>query len=304
MASRGIQSPAPPRRPVITICIVGFSDLSRRWAAEQPPGVEIWGLNEVHRCAARPIVSVNGTQHRAECGCPDGMKNCWCKGHQHKWVRRYDRWFQIHPPNWRDEKRRAMWEKKYPKLPWPDELSHAYGRNPSHVEFLKTCGVPLYMQQADPQFPTAIRYPFEEVTATLGIRKHPHGKKWLYATSTPAYMIALALHEHRTVKGRRLKEIRVAGIELASLTEYVWQRPAMEYYLGLATGWGIKVNFGPLGTALLAAPRYAIDPEPINPWVGAHSTVALMKRKELPDTVPLVARVEGADRFKEAAVAG
>ena len=47
------------------ICLVGFSELSRNWANEQPDDVEIWGLNETHQ-----------------------------------FLKRCDRYFQIHPRNW------------------------------------------------------------------------------------------------------------------------------------------------------------------------------------------------------------
>ena len=47
------------------ICLVGFSELSRTWANEQPDDVEIWGLNETHQ-----------------------------------FLKRCDRYFQIHPRNW------------------------------------------------------------------------------------------------------------------------------------------------------------------------------------------------------------
>ena len=42
-------------------------------------------------------------------------------------------------------------------------------------------------------------------------------------------------------------------------TEYVHQRPNLEWYLGIARGLGINVHLAPYGSAVLAGPVYAID---------------------------------------------
>jgi hypothetical protein len=153
------------------VCIVGFAPETRDLANELPNNVELWGMN------------VN-----------------------HKFMRRWDRWFQLHPPNWKGR-------------PW-------YGRAPEHMDFLATCGVPLYMRYPSPDFPTSILYPLDEVYAHIGRR---------YLTSTPANAIALALYEG-------VDEIKLYGVNLSSNTEYVEQRPCIEWLLGLAEGRGVKVD--------------------------------------------------------------
>jgi hypothetical protein len=154
-----------------TVCIVGYAQETRDLANSQPDDVELWGMN------------VN-----------------------HKFMKRWDRWFQLHPPVW----------KGHP----------FYGRSLEHVEFLKTCDVPLFMRYPNPEFPTAVEYPLEDVRTSLG---RP------YITSTAANMIGLAIHEE-------VDEIRLFGVNMSSNSEYVDQRPCVEWMLGLAEGRGIKVE--------------------------------------------------------------
>lgn len=170
-----------------SICVVGFSAETRELANSQPPEVELWGMN------------VN-----------------------HKFMKRWDRWFQLHPSVWRDR-------------PF-------YGRTQEHWDFLKGCGVPLYMRYPSPEFPTAEMYPYEEVYACIGRR---------YLTSTAAHLVAMAIYEE-------VSEIKVLGVNLASNTEYVEQRPCMEWLLGLAEGRGIKVEV-PEFTPLLRGAEYPGD---------------------------------------------
>jgi len=196
------------------ICLVGFSELSRDWANDQPDDVEIWGLNEAHQ-----------------------------------FLERCDRYFQIHPRNWNEKLVSSKgwtfsasctvcgWE----KTGKPDEQgaiemvkhlgkkhadsqaahdvlvgtvrldSDSYGRTPHHIRYLSKCGVPVYMQEADTRIPTSVRYPIEAVTESLGL-PDVEGRKRLYMTSSPAWMLALALYEHK--QGDTVDEIRLAGIEM------------------------------------------------------------------------------------------
>lgn len=241
------------------ILLVGFSELSREWANEQPPDVEIWGLNETHQ-----------------------------------FLRRCDRYFQIHPRNWNASKvnRKGFtfsghcndcgWE----QTGKPDDspaVEHVkwlaqkhknqnpahdvefgtvrfregdYGRTPHHIAFLARCGVPVYMQRVDERIPTAVRFPFEEVTEMLGL-PDINGRKRLYMTSSAAWMMALAVYEHRS--GKTISELRLAGIEMLIGTEYARQKPCLEWWLGLAMGMGIEVKVAPTGSAIMTDGIYAVD---------------------------------------------
>lgn len=238
------------------ICLTGFSDINRWWAMQQPKSVEIWCLNESHNCTARLMTRDDlGRERAVKCGCFD-PNACKCQTHSHEFIPRYDRWFQIHPTDHREEERKERLVKTGDRIHERD-LS-AYGRNERHVKFLRECNKPLYMLHLDSKwgpFPNAVKYPLQEVEKALGVLWG--GKKYLYATSSPAYMVALALYEH--MQGDTVDEIRLAGIELAIGTEYAVQRPCFEFYLGVAIGMGIKIKRPPQGCSLLAGPRYAID---------------------------------------------
>lgn len=241
------------------ICLVGFSELSREWANEQEADVEIWGMNE-----------------------------------DHVFLQRYDRWFQIHPRNWNERtvnskgftfsahcntcgweqtgkpdqaeaviRVKALGQKHANKHPeheveaGTEQFStDGYGRTPHHLRWLMKCLVPVYMQKVDERIPNAVRFPFEEITEELGI-EDIDGKKRLYMTSSVAWMLALAVYEHR--KGQTIDEIRTPGIELMIGTEYARQRPCFEWWLGMAMGMGIKWIRPPGGSSLLSDGIYAID---------------------------------------------
>lgn len=103
-------------------------------------------------------------------------------------------------------------------------LDGPHSRRPmGYEERLQECGVPLYMQEADGN---ALRYPFEAVAETIG------GHYW---NSSIAYALALAIHEDAD-------EIAIYGVDMASDDEYGYQRPNMEYLIGVAVGMGISVR--------------------------------------------------------------
>lgn len=95
-------------------------------------------------------------------------------------------------------------------------------RPADYLERLKECER-LYMQEA--YFHGATRYPFDEVAKTTGE----------YWNSSIAYAMALAIHEGA-------KEIGVFGVDMSGDDEYGYQKPNMEYLIGLAIGRGIKVH--------------------------------------------------------------
>lgn len=90
-------------------------------------------------------------------------------------------------------------------------------RRYGYLEYLQECDVPLYTQE---------NYPIDEVAETIGA---------YYFNSSIAYMMALAIHEGA-------KEISIFGVDMKGDDEYGYQRPNMEYLIGLAREKGIKVN--------------------------------------------------------------
>ncbi len=166
--------------------------------------------------------------------------------------------FQMHPRNWREAERTYLNGGTLPELLDPD----CFGRNDAHVEYLRTCGIPVYGQQLWQDIPTSVQYPFEAARLAIGIPIPPRWEKRLWATSSFGYMAALLLTEH--LAGDAVESVLLSGINLADGTgrERLWEWPNFAYYLGLMTGIGIKVVLPELGSTLLSAPHYALGGHP------------------------------------------
>ena len=85
--------------------------------------------------------------------------------------------------------------------------------------------VQIYMQKQHDEIPQSVAYPLDEIQAKY---------RGLFQ-STLDYMIALALYEGD------INEIHIYGVDMATNTEYAYQRPSMYYWLGRAEQAGIKV---------------------------------------------------------------
>lgn len=114
-------------------------------------------------------------------------------------------------------------------------------RKPGYFDRLKECPR-LYMQEAYAGFPAAVAYPYEEVSKSICAP---------YWNSSIAYAMALAIHEGA-------EQIGIYGVDMALGEEYAYQKPNMEYLIGIARGKGIKVilpdscpltRFNPTGIA-------------------------------------------------------
>lgn len=112
-----------------------------------------------------------------------------------------------------------------------------------HHAWLAGMTVPVYMLQKEHDVPMSVAYPMDEVRDQLG--KTCYGTAYL--ESSIAYMMALAILQGAD-------RIGIWGCDLATGGEYAYQRPNMEYLIGLARGRGIKV-FVPPQNALLSPMR-------------------------------------------------
>ena len=118
------------------------------------------------------------------------------------------------------------------------EMHDIHTLEQKYIDYLD--GLAPYMQEAYESVPGAKRYPFEEVAQTTGD----------YWCSSVGYMLALAIHEGAS-------EIGLYGVDMKSTEEYAYQRPNVEYLIGLARGKGIKVHIpdsSPIG-------KFLTDPE-------------------------------------------
>lgn len=108
-----------------------------------------------------------------------------------------------------------------------------------HVHWMSQFPGPMYLMEARADMPRSISFPIDEAVQWLQIP---------YLTSTPAYMLALAMMEG-------FKEIHIYGIDLATESEYADQRPNLEWLIGLALGRGHTIQLPP-GTHLLTGDLY------------------------------------------------
>jgi len=96
---------------------------------------------------------------------------------------------------------------------------------------------PVYMVKKRDEYKNSVAYPRDEVVAEFGT----------YFNNTISWILAFAMY-----KG--FEEIHLYGVDMAVDVEYGHQRPSCEYFLGIATGRGIKMIL-PRGSDLLRAGR-------------------------------------------------
>jgi hypothetical protein len=211
------------------LALVGFASTTRLQAPFDDPDYEIWTVNEAGNIAIDAF----------------------------KWVKRFDRLFQIHP----------RW----------DFSRKNNGNDPNHFAWLRNvedvCGMcsgtgklvdkdcpacdngtyfPLesrkfpkviYMQEEYADIPNSVKYPLEEMVSL-----NPSGK---YFDSSLAYMVMLA-----STMG--YQEIFIVGFEMAAQSEYFYQRANFEYLIGLLSARGQVFRF-PKETSLLKGPLYGYE---------------------------------------------
>lgn len=143
--------------------------------------------------------------HHVFLGCPD--------------IPHVDALFEMHKPDWFQrkeiEKSQEYWE-------WLQQ-PHPY---------------PIYMQEVMPEVPASVRYPYEEIVADLFPRLLRADEINPYFTSSFSFLMAMAIHQ-------RFERVELYGLEMATNTEYAYQKPGGEFMIGLAVGRGIEVALAP-----------------------------------------------------------
>lgn len=186
----------------------------------------------------------------------------WSVNNLHRFIPRTDRVFQLH--------QRSEWE--------VDDLHGFPGKK--HLEWLKTCGIPVYTIEKYPDIPTSIKFPLDELIEEFGIPRQKGKTKDAYFTNSISFMIALAIYEG-------FKEIHIYGVDMAVLSEYNEQRPSCEYYLGIAKGRGIDVYLPVESDLLKTRFIYGYEDEEVKAWkIKVHKTLEQMNtRKRESDTM-------------------
>lgn len=134
----------------------------------------------------------------------EALRSTWCK--------RADAVFQLHKPViWRSSQNR---------------------NDTKHYEWLQTTSVPVYMMEHYEDVPSSVKYPLDDIIADV----FGNNQQIPYFTSSIAYAIALAVY-------RGYKRIEIYGVEMETQTEYEHQRIGVAYWIGVAIGRGIEVNF-------------------------------------------------------------
>lgn len=119
------------------------------------------------------------------------------------------RWFEIH-----------IREGEYEGNPF----AHSRNQSNEHAAKMAAMGCPVYMQQHWDDIPMSVPYPVQPV-----LRKYGR-----YFTNSISWMIALAIEESFT-------EIGLYGVDMATTTEYGYERPSCEYMLGWVRALGIRL---------------------------------------------------------------
>lgn len=136
-----------------------------------------------------------------------------------------------------------------------------------YLKWLQECPIPIYMVEKFEDIPNAVSFPIEDMVTLFGD----------YFYSTISYMFALAIAEG-------FEEISIWGIDLAHDTEYEYQKPSAEYFLGVAIGQGIKVTIAPQSALLRGMYRYGYQPMPSNEdiqWLTVYKDRVGAKQQEL-----------------------
>lgn len=131
-------------------------------------------------------------------------------------LRRADVWFELH-----------RW------LPYePGEQGQPGTRpwfSPEMRQFLREFRGPVFMTETHPDIPRSVHFPYNELLEEFG--------PYHFASSVPL-MLALAIMA-------RPKTIGIFGVDMAATSEYAYQRPHCQHFVGLAKAAGIEIVLPP-----------------------------------------------------------
>lgn len=170
----------------------------------------------------------------------DPTVSIWGMNELYKLLPRWDVWFELHDTEYLG---------KTARVETPAEPTR-------HLNWLRTqpVGRPIYMIRAFDDIPACVAYPLNQMCERFG----------RYFTSTVGYMLAVAIAD--LLDARRDPNvpedgewIGLYGIDLASDTEYQYQRPNAEYLIGYARGKGIAVDVPEEAAVTHAANLYGFE---------------------------------------------
>lgn len=123
-----------------------------------------------------------------------------------------------------------------------------------YADRLNNSNLPVFLCKAQPNIDQSITYPIEEISRFFGKDMDPFITGEYFACSV-AFMLCLAIYEG-------YGEIHMYGLDFVAKSEYAYQKPCMEYYVGVARGMGLHVYL-PKGSALCEfSYRYGYEDAP------------------------------------------
>jgi hypothetical protein len=190
---------------------------------DKPPALTWKGIK---RKADKVALAGFASTSRGQAPYGDPTFEIWVLNDLFRQVPKWDRMFEVHP---REYLLRNTWKRPNGIVEGDEYWKHLCSLpGPNAGDKFS----PVYaLTDYTPEMPASVAYPFDEVTAAYST---PHGEE-SYMTCTPALMLGLALLEG-------FQEIHLYGIDLVSDgSEYLYERPCMEYYIGLGRGMGRKI---------------------------------------------------------------
>jgi hypothetical protein len=201
----------------------------------------------------KKVAIVGFAPHYEKAPFDDPEFEIWTVNNLHEYVPRQDRIFQLHQ------------EKEWLNFP---EVHLLDGKK--HFEWLKTCGIPVYMVRDFPEIPTCVVYPLEKMKEEFYVQRTDNsGLRDSYFTNTISFALALAISEG-------FKEIHVYGVDMSVNEEYKMQKASCEYFLGIAQGRGIDVRLPPESDLLKARFVYGFEEEHTEAW---DHKIALVRKR-------------------------
>lgn len=163
---------------------------------------------------------------RMEAPFNDPSWEIWTISNAYQFLPKWDRYFELHDPYSRRDRYPTLWE-----------------------FLIKQHGKPIYVNQPCPEIPDAVVFPINDVINRFGGMR--------YFTNQISYLVAYAIH-------LGAKEIALYGVDMAQqmqgeASEYAYQRPSCEFWLGWAAGAGIKLTVHPKSDILKASCLYGIE---------------------------------------------
>ncbi len=154
---------------------------------------------------------------------------------------RFDVWYDIHPFN-------RFFFRGAKKIDASQVPAGTFVRPEGHIQWLAKQACPVFLHQPDPRVPHGQVFPRAEIEAQFGT--------WF--DSSPQWMLA-----HAILQG--FKRVEIYGIHLASQEEYVKQKPAMCWMIGVAQGLGVQVHVPKESPLMQGSHKYAYELDPAIP---------------------------------------